>query len=53
VRSGGDISMSIQSPRYISKSSQKVGKGSTKPPGFTMPYYFYIYTISICNSSAI
>jgi hypothetical protein len=44
--------MSIQSPRRISKSGQKVSKGSTKPPGFTTPYYLYIYPLqTIPNTS--
>jgi hypothetical protein len=43
----------VQSPRHISESSQKVGKGRTKPPGFTTPHYFYIYNISIYDFSAI
>ena len=35
------------SPRHImSQSSRKVSERSTKPPGFTIPYYFYIYNIS-------
>jgi hypothetical protein len=28
----------------MNESGQKVGEGSTKPPGFTTPHYFYIYT---------
>jgi hypothetical protein len=43
----------MQSPCHISKSSQKVRKGSTKPLGFTIPYYLYVYSISICDSSTI
>ena len=43
----------MQSPRHISKSSQKVNKGSTKPLGFTTPHYFYMYNISICDFGAI
>jgi hypothetical protein len=46
-------STSVQSPCHMSESSQKVGKGSTKPPGFTMPHYFYIYSISTCDSGVI
>jgi hypothetical protein len=46
-------STSVQSPRHMSKSGQKVGEGSIKPPGFTTPYYFYIYSISICDFDAI
>ena len=53
MRSRGDISMSIQSPRHISKSSQKVGKGSTKPLRFITPYYFYIYNISLDDFGVI
>jgi hypothetical protein len=35
------------------KSGQKVGKESTKPLGFMIPYYFYIYYISSHDFSAI
>jgi len=46
-------STSVQSPRYISESGRKVGEGSSKPLGFTIPHYFYIYNISSNNSAAI
>jgi len=31
---------------HMSQSSRKVSERSTKPLGFTIPYYFYIYNIS-------
>ena len=35
------------SPRHImSQSGRKVSERSTKPPGFTIPCYFYMYNIS-------
>jgi hypothetical protein len=37
----------------MSESGQKVSEGSTKPLGFTTPYYFYMYNISICDFGAI
>ena len=37
----------------MSESGQKVSEGSTKPPGFRTPHYFYIYSISICDFGAI
>jgi hypothetical protein len=43
----------MQSPHYISESSQKVSKGSTKPLGSITLYYFYIYYISIYDFGAI
>jgi hypothetical protein len=43
----------MQSPRYISESGRKVGKESTKPLGFIMPHYFYIYHISSIDFAAI
>jgi hypothetical protein len=43
----------VQSPRHISESGRKVGEGSTKPPGLTMPHYFYIYNISSNDFTAI
>jgi hypothetical protein len=43
----------VQSPRHMSESGRKVGEGSTKPPGFTMPHYFYIYNISLDDFAAI
>jgi hypothetical protein len=41
--------------KYVSshKSGQKVSKESTKPLGFTVSHYFYIYNISSDNSTAI
>jgi hypothetical protein len=47
------VSMSMQSPYHISESGRKVGKGSTKPPGFTMPHYFYMYNISLDDFTMI
>jgi hypothetical protein len=41
----------MQSPCYI--SGRKVGEESTKPPGFIMPHYFYIYYISFNDFAAI
>ena len=35
------------------ESSRKVSKRRPKPPGFTMPHYFYIYNISSNDSAAI
>jgi hypothetical protein len=46
-------STSVQSPHYISESGRKVGEGSTKPLGFTTPYYFYIYNISLDDFTVI
>jgi hypothetical protein len=43
----------VQSPRYISESGRKVGEGSSKPLGFTIPHYFYIYNISLDDFTAI
>ena len=37
----------------MSESGRKVGEGNTKPPGFTTPYYFYIYNISSDDFTAI
>jgi hypothetical protein len=34
------------SSHHMSQSGRKVGERSTKPPGFTIPYYFYMYNIS-------
>jgi hypothetical protein len=41
------------SSHHMSQSGRKVGKRSTKPPGFTIPYYFYIYNISLDNFAVI
>jgi hypothetical protein len=38
---------------HESRVGQKVGKRSTKPPGFTKPHYFYIYNISLYDFTAI
>jgi hypothetical protein len=35
------------------KNIQKVGKERPKPPGFTMPHYFYVYNISSNDFDAI
>jgi hypothetical protein len=35
------------------ESGRKVGERRAKPPGFTMPHYFYIYNISSDDSAAI
>jgi hypothetical protein len=43
----------MQSPCHMSKSGQKVSKGSTKPLGFIILYYFHINSISICDFGAI
>jgi hypothetical protein len=43
----------VQSPRHMSEGGRKVGEGSTKPPGFTTPHYFYIYNISLDDFIAI
>jgi hypothetical protein len=37
----------------MSKSGQKVNKGSIKPLEFIMLYYFHINSISICDFGAI
>jgi hypothetical protein len=43
--------MQRESPHHM--SGRKVGERTTKPPGFTMPRYFYIYNISSHDFGAI
>jgi hypothetical protein len=43
----------MHSLRHMSESGEKVDKGSTKSLGSTMPHYFYIYNISVCDFGAI
>jgi len=44
VRLYASTTLQRESPRHM--SSWKVSERSTKPPGFTVPHYFYIYNIS-------
>jgi hypothetical protein len=47
------MTTSVQSSLPKSRVVKKVGEGSTKPPGFTIPHYFYIYYISSHDFGAI